>query len=223
MYELNHHWADLQFHMEKLLSVKALESVRSAISISDAADPEHRLIYINPAFQILTGYGPDEVLGRNCRFLQAADRDQASRSTIRDALLNEQAVRVVLRNYRKDGSLFYNELYIDPIFGPDGAATYFVGCQNAIADPSIADLREAASLRRERLTEREREVFSMVANGYPNKLIARELGISPRTVEKHRISIMKKFEVADLTLLVRYAIALGIPFREPSGHYSSQV
>lgn len=202
--------------MEKHLSVKALESVSSAIIVSDATDPEHRIVYMNSAFETLTGYGPDEVLGRNCRFLQRSDRDQAALIPIKDALLNAEPIRAVLRNYRKDDSLFYNELFIDLIMGPDGAVTHFVACQNAIADPKAFDLRQAASLRSERLTERERQVFPLVANGHSSKLIARELGISARTVEKHRISIMNKFEASNLTLLVRYAIALGIPLQEPS-------
>lgn len=189
--------------------------MRSAIVISDATDPEDRIVYMNPAFQTLTGYGPAEVLGGNCRFLQGTDRDQASRSMIREALLRKEPVRAVVRNYRKDGSLFFNELFIDPIFGSNGEATHFIACQNAVSDPSMADLYQAASLRLERLTERERNVLPMVASGYSTKLIARELGISPRTVEKHRINILKKFEVSDLTLLVRYAIALAIPLKEP--------
>lgn len=201
--------------IDKRLSVEALESVRSAIVISDATDPEHRIVYMNPAFQTLTGYGPDEVLGQNCRFLQGKDHDQASREKIRNALQCKEPVRAVVRNYRRDGSLFYNELFIDPIFGSDGEATHFIACQNAVSDPGAADLFQAASLRLERLTEREHDVFPMVASGFPNKLIARQLGISPRTVEKHRINILKKFEVSDLTLVVRYAIALAIPLLEP--------
>ena len=204
----------MKFPTGMQLSVKALESVRSAIVVADATDPEQPIVYMNSAFQTLTGYGPDEVFGRNCRFLQGSDRDQPSRAMIHDALLNERPVRAVLRNYRKDGSLFYNQLFIDSLFGPDGVATHFVACQNATSDPNAAKVHQYASSRWERLTEREREVFPMLANGYHSKLIAHELGISSRTVEKHRISIMKKFDVSDFTLVVRYAIALGIPLKE---------
>lgn len=205
----------MQPHLEDYLSVKALESVRSAIVISDARRPDHPIVYTNPAFRTLTGYGPKEVLGRNCRFLQGADVDQDGRASIAEALREQRPVHTILRNYRKDGRLFYNELFIDPILDSDGSAIYFVGCQNVLAEPLVASFRLAACSRFERLTEREREVFQLVANGFPNKSIARELGISARTAEKHRISVLKKFEVTDLTLLVRYAIALGVPFREP--------
>ena len=202
-------------HLERYLSFQALESVRSAIIISDANHPDHRIIYVNPAFETLTGYGLDETLGRNCRFLQGEDRDQPSRAAITNALARSQPVRAVLRNYRKDGTLFYNELCIDPVFDPDGKPVCFVACQNAVAEPNAALLFETASARSKRLTDREHEVFQLLVSGFPSKLIASELAISPRTVEKHRKRVMDKFEVADLTLLVRYALALGLPFREP--------
>ena len=205
----------MDLYIVKHLSIEALENVRSAIVISDATDPDHRIIYTNRAFQTLTGFGPDEVLGRNCRFLQGTDRNQESRKTIAEALRNEQPVRAVLRNYRKDGSLFHNELFIDPILNSKSSVTHFVACQNAVPDPNLAGLRQTATLRLGRLTEREREVLSLVASGYPNKMVARELGISARTAEKHRINVLKKFEVSELTLLVRYAIAMGMPLMEP--------
>ena len=204
-------------HLERYLSFQALESVRSAIVISDANDPEHRIIYVNPAFETLTGFSPDETVDRNCRFLQGEDRNQQSRSEIRTALTDTQPIRTVLRNYRKDGTLFCNELFIDPVLDSDGKPICFVACQNAVAEPRAALLFETALQRSRRLTAREHEVFELVVSGFPSKLIARALAISPRTVEKHRKQILEKFEVVDLTLLVRFALALGVPFREPPG------
>jgi len=192
------------------LNAQVLESVRSAIIVCDALDPEFPIVYMNPAFERLTGYGPEEVLGRNCRFLQGTDRDQSSRHTIRQALLERRAVRALVRNYRKDGSLFHNELFIDPVRDPDGIVTHFVGCQNAIESPASAYLREQAFERYQRLTSREREVFERMANGYSNKRVAGELEISPRTAEKHRLRVLKKMEVSNLTQVVRYAIALSV-------------
>ncbi len=189
--------------------------MRSAIIVTDAADPELPIIYINPAFEKLTGYGPDDVLGRNCRFLQGTDTDQRARHTIREALAKKNAARGILRNYRKDGSLFYNELFIDPVRDADGAVTHFVGCQTEISEPEVAYVLRNATAGFELLTGREREVFQLVVNGYTNKSIGRELDISPRTAEKHRIAVLKKFDVPELTLLVRCAIALGVPFTPP--------
>ena len=190
-----------------------LNSVRDAILVADATAPDHPIVYANPAFEMLTGYSSNQILGRNCRFLQGTDRDQPARHIIREALSDERPVRAVLRNYRKDGSLFYNELFIDPIFGHDLSVTHFISSQNAIADWQEADVLQRAHYLFERLTVREREVFQLIASGYSNKSVARELCISHRTAEKHRMNVLHKFEVTDVTLLVRYAIGLGIPFR----------
>lgn len=197
------------------LSERVLERVRSAIIVCDALDPEFPITYINPAFESLTGYGADEVLGKNCRFLQGSDRDQSSRQIIRKALLERRPVRAILRNYHKDGRLFHNELFIDPISDRHGVVTQFVGCQNVIESPNSAYLQAQASERYRCLTPRERDVFIKMANGYKNKDIAKDLSISPRTVEKHRMRVMEKLDVTDLTQVVRYAIALSIAFKSP--------
>lgn len=198
------------------LHAGALERVNSAILIADATAADQPIVYMNPAFETLTGYGPKEVLGQNCRFLQGSDRNQESRRRIREALQRNAPVRAVLRNYRKDGTLFYNELFVDPIFGPDGKVTHFVSCQNVVAGEHSPAVYEQAASRYTRLTRREREVFERLANGCSTKVIAYELGISPRTAEKHRLSVLNKMEVSNLTLIVRYAIALAIPFKEPA-------
>jgi len=196
-----------------ILNTKALMAVRSAITVADATEPDIPIIYMNPAFTELTGYDEDEVLGRNCRFLQGTDTEQPERRVIWQAITSKRPVRVILRNYRKDGSLFYNELLIDPICTGDGAAKYFIGCQNQVNDSQAGEVLAPALKGFEQLTGRERQVFQLIVNGYTNKSAANELQISPRTTEKHRISILRKFEVSDMTLLVRYAIALGIPFK----------
>lgn len=100
------------------------------ILMSDAKT--NLIIYANPAFGRLTGYGEDEVLGRNCSFLQGDDRAQAEIQKIRDAIAAGKDFQGVLRNYRKDGSLFYNELRISPVLNENGAIQYFVGYQQDV-------------------------------------------------------------------------------------------
>lgn len=78
------------------------------------------LIYINPAFEATTGYALEEVYGRNCRFLQGDDRDQESVYALRRALREGKSCTVILRNYRKDGTMFYNELNLSPIHDNNG-------------------------------------------------------------------------------------------------------
>jgi PAS domain S-box-containing protein len=88
------------------LSARALMGVGSAIVVSDAIDPETPIVYVNPAFEVLTGHSREEVVGRNCRFLQGPDDNQPAKHIIRDAIAKQHAASCILRNYRKDESLF---------------------------------------------------------------------------------------------------------------------
>jgi PAS domain S-box-containing protein len=102
--------------------------------IADPNQPDVPLVYVNPAFERTTGYVAEEVLGRNCRFLQGKDRDQPALGELRTAVREGRHCTVVLRNYRKDGSLFWNELSIYPVRDEDGLTTSFVGVQNDITE-----------------------------------------------------------------------------------------
>jgi diguanylate cyclase (GGDEF)-like protein/PAS domain S-box-containing protein len=111
------------------LWARALEASANGIVIADALRPDLPIVFVNPAFERITGYRLDEVAGRNCRFLQGADRDQPALRDLRAALREGREGRAVLRNYRKDGSQFWNELYIAPVRDKDKAITHFVGVQ----------------------------------------------------------------------------------------------
>ncbi|OLS59263.1 PAS domain S-box protein [Pseudomonas putida] len=112
-------------------------------------DEDTILIYVNPAFERLSGYEANEILYRDCRFLQGDDRDQPARARIRQALDSRQPCREVLRNYRKDGSVFWNELSITPVFNEADQLTYFVGIQKDVTRQVEAE---------QRVTELEREL-----------------------------------------------------------------
>jgi len=105
------------------------ESVANGISISDASDPEMPLIYVNPAFEHLTGYTLDEVRGRSCRFLQVGEREQPGLESLRRALNERRDVTTVLKNFKKDGTPFWNELHLSPIRDRGGKVTHYVGIQ----------------------------------------------------------------------------------------------
>jgi diguanylate cyclase (GGDEF)-like protein/PAS domain S-box-containing protein len=111
---------------------KIVDSVSNGITISDANLPGLPLTYVNPAFERMTGYPADEVNGRNCRFLQGNDLNQPEVAILRASLRDGTDARAVLRNYRKDGSLFWNELYLSPIRDSNGLITHFVGIQNDV-------------------------------------------------------------------------------------------
>jgi len=196
------------------ISAGALESARSAILITDARGPDRPIVYMNPAFEHLTGYTEQEVLGRDCRFLQNDDTDQTAVHDIRKALEENRPIRSVLRNYRKDGSLFFNEIFINPIRDNAGEVSHFVGCQNGIEYPEAASLRDDAKNRYHELSTREREVFECVVRGYANKEIARIMDLSPRTVEKYRLRMLEKMQTKNLSLLIRYALAQGMIFED---------
>jgi PAS domain S-box-containing protein len=113
--------------LQLLMRNQAIEHSPSGISIADATLPDMPLIYINPAFEKTTGYSAIDVIGRNCRFLQGNDRNQPEIDRIRAAIQAEETVTEVLRNYRKDGSLFYNELSLAPIHDENGVLSHYVG------------------------------------------------------------------------------------------------
>lgn len=124
----------------------AIEATRDGVTISDARQPDMPLIYVNPAFEAMSGYRSEEIIHKNCRFLQGDDTDQEGVKNIRDAIANRTGCLVTLRNYRKDGNLFHNELSLSPVRGQDGAITHYVGIQK---DVTSRVNREALLARRE--------------------------------------------------------------------------
>jgi diguanylate cyclase (GGDEF)-like protein/PAS domain S-box-containing protein len=124
---------------------QALEASGDGFVITDAREPDNPIIYVNPAFERMTGYPPDEVLGRNCRFLQGDDTRQEALEELRAALREGRACRVTLRNYRKDGRLFWNELGISPVRDESGELTHFIGVQKDVTRRVVAESRLRAS------------------------------------------------------------------------------
>ena len=114
------------------LQARAMEASVDGIVIADATDPDMPIVYCNSAFEYMTGYRSEDVLGRNCRFLQGDDRDQPALNEVRRAQLAGCATTVLLRNYRKDGVLFWNELSISPVHDDNGVLTHFIGISNDV-------------------------------------------------------------------------------------------
>lgn len=131
----------------KLLQL-VVEASNDGIVVAEQEGDDNILIYANPAFERLTGYTVDEILYQDCRFLQADDRDQPGLQRIREALRQHKPCREVIRNYRKDGSLFWNELSITPVFNEADQLTYFIGIQRDVT-------REVAASERVRELEAE--------------------------------------------------------------------
>ncbi len=111
-----------------------LDTVVNGVTLSDPDQPDNPIVYANVAFELITGYDRNEILGRNCRFLQGTDRDQPEIERIRAGIRDRQSVTVTLRNYRKDGSLFHNRFTIRPLFDPQGQLIYYLGIQYDVTD-----------------------------------------------------------------------------------------
>jgi PAS domain S-box-containing protein len=131
---------------------RAVTASTNSIVITDPNLPDDPLVYVNPAFEETTGYAAEEALGRNCRFLQGEDRDQPAVEELRRAVREGRHHTVVLRNYRKDGSLFWNELSIYPMRDEEGRVINFVGVQNDITER----IRTEEALSEMRRAERRR-------------------------------------------------------------------
>lgn len=127
-----------------LISPELLERIVDAsqdgIVVAEQEGDENILIYVNKGFERLTGYSADEILYRDCRFLQNDDRDQEALNNIRNALKNLQPCREVLRNYRKDGTMFWNELSMTPVFDEADHLMYFIGVQKDVTERVEAQL-----------------------------------------------------------------------------------
>ncbi len=122
-----------QTAMEELqLNRRIFRSVTSGISVANASQPDLPLTYVNPAFEVMTGYSLEEVQGKNCRFLQGSERDQPAVTLIRESLRERRESTAILRNFRKDGTPFWNELSLSPIRNREGEVTHIVGIQTDV-------------------------------------------------------------------------------------------
>lgn len=121
-----------------MINAKLLQLVINAsndgIVVAEQEGDDNILIYANPAFEKLTGYTSEDILYQDCRFLQADDRDQQGLDAIRAAVEQQRPCRQIIRNYRKDGSLFWNELSITPVVNDADQLTYYIGIQKDVTE-----------------------------------------------------------------------------------------
>ncbi|KQW65232.1 PAS domain S-box protein [Methylibium sp. Root1272] len=135
-------------HLERNVHLmqRALEAEAALpMVVADATQPDLPLIYANTAFERLSGLPLDQMIGRNCRFLQAGDRDQPGLALLREALAAERACTVTLRNRRADGTSFINELHVAPVRDALGRVTHYIGVQHDVTERSRAERQLALS------------------------------------------------------------------------------
>ena len=125
---------------DRVLKGRAIDETPVGVAISDPSRDDNPLVYVNDAFERTTGYTFDEVVGRNCRFLQGEESDPAVIDEMREAIVDDRPVTVELTNYRKDGTPFWNEVTIAPMRDDDGEVTNYVGFQNDVTARKEAEL-----------------------------------------------------------------------------------
>lgn len=113
---------------------RAVESTSNGVVIADARQPDYPVVYVNRGFTEITGYPAAEVLGRNCRMLQRDDRSQPGLEALRTALHEGSETQVLLRNYRADGTLFFNDFHLAPVRDEQGTLTHFIGITNDVTE-----------------------------------------------------------------------------------------
>jgi two-component system cell cycle sensor histidine kinase/response regulator CckA len=154
-------------HQEDLqLRDRAINSVDVGVLITSATKDENRIVYANKAIEIMTGYSAAEMMGRNPRFLQGNDRDQPERKLIRDAMAAKEPVQVIVRNYRKDGTLFIEELTISPVRDESGEVTHMIGVQRDVT----AKLDVEERLRQSQKMEAVGQLTGGIAHDFNNLL-----------------------------------------------------
>ena len=171
---------------------RLVETSPEGVLLVDAKNPEHPILYANPAFEGLTGYSAQELLGRNARMFQGDDREQDGRHRLREALQRGEACRVLLRNYRKDGSLFWNEMSVLPLKDESGTVTHFVGHHRDAGerlkiDPRTARDSLSGAHQPTALVIRDDRLTGLFTLPYLQELLNRDWAVSQR--EKRSIAV----------------------------------
>lgn len=140
MGEFQSRWANL----EKNQLAAAVFNAGAGVVVTDPRQPDNPIIYVNPAFCMHSGYAPEELMGHNCRFLQGPGTDGAVLDDMRAAIKNQRLFQGIILNYRKDGSSFWNELIISPVFDENNQLINYVGLQNNVTARKVSEdnLRE---------------------------------------------------------------------------------
>ena len=171
---------------------RLVESSPEGVVLVDAQNPEGPVLYANRGFEALTGYSAAELLGRNLRFLQADDREQDGRHRLREALGRGESCRVLLRNYRKDGTLFWNEMTVLPLLGADGRVTHFAGHHRDAGerlriDPKLARDSLSGAHQPTAMAIRDDRLTGLFTLAYLEELLKRDWAVAQR--EKRSIAV----------------------------------
>jgi PAS domain S-box-containing protein len=148
---------DVEDGMALAVRDRAVVAAGLSFTITDPHAPDNPLVFVNPAFERTTGYGYEESVGRNCRFLQGPDTDPADVQRVRELLAREEHGTVTLLNYRKDGTAFWSELALSPVYDGEGELTHFVGIQADVTARVLAEQERARHLAAEQTAREQAE------------------------------------------------------------------
>lgn len=171
---------------------QAIHSTSEGITIADASLPDLPLVYVNPAFYEVTGYGPEETIGYNCRFLQGPETSVEAVATLRASITAGERCTVELLNYRKDGTPFWNRLSIVPIFD-NGMLTHYVGIQSDVtAVKEVDKAREQLAAMRSTMSTVNDVVRNFLNNVEYFRLQLEEPGVDKSTLLAEYEDVMGK-------------------------------
>jgi PAS domain S-box-containing protein len=134
----------MQFQVDKQdgiipqILTQILDGCINGVTLSDPDIEDNPIVFANQVFEKITGYTKEEIIGKNCRFLQGDLRDQPEIAQIKEAVKNRTPIEVTLKNFRKNGELFYNRLSIKPLFDGEGRLIYFLGVQYDVTEQKLA-------------------------------------------------------------------------------------
>jgi diguanylate cyclase (GGDEF)-like protein/PAS domain S-box-containing protein len=171
---------------------RLLESSPEGVVLVDMQAPDHPVIYVNPAFETLTGYKAADLIGKNLRLLQNEDRDQDARNRLRDAVGRGESCRVLLRNYRKDGTVFWNEVSVVPVRDAGGRITHYAGHHRDAGerlriDPKLARDSLSGAHQPTSVAIRDDRLTGLYTLPYLEELLKRDWSISQR--ERRSIAV----------------------------------
>jgi PAS domain S-box-containing protein len=193
--------------------IGSIEFSPIATVISNPNLPYNPIVAVNDPFCELTQYPPDEVLGRNCKFLAGSETEPWLTEKIREGVINHRPVMVEILNYKRDGTPFRNAVLVAPIFDDADVLRYFIGTQVELLDGNwerLATRKSEARALVSSLSERQRQVLQRIAQGQRTKQIAYDLSLSEKTIEMHRTLLLRKLGARNLADVVRIAIDAGL-------------
>jgi diguanylate cyclase (GGDEF)-like protein/PAS domain S-box-containing protein len=170
-----------------------LDAAPEGVVVCESRQADQIPIYVNGAFQRLSGFTEAELLGQDLRRLQAWDRDQEGRQQLREAIARGESTRAIVRNYRKDGSTYWNEVLIQPLRGPTGAVTHYVSFHRDVGDRERSGIRRMAGLAS---WLREDRLSGLCSRAYFEELLQHDWQVG---IRESRLLTLIAFDICDLS------------------------